>query len=99
MSTRNLRRGLVALLAATLSIGAFHVQAETLRIGYQKYGTLVLLKARGTLEQRLAGQAAGAVAGGNDDSERLGHYLSSRSSTFRERASLSSITGMPSSMW
>ena len=55
MSTRNLRRGLVALLAATLSIGAFHVQAETLRIGYQKYGTLVLLKARGTLEQRLAG--------------------------------------------
>jgi len=56
MSTRNLRRGLVALLAATLSIGAFHVQAETLRIGYQKYGTLVLLKARGTLEQRLAGQ-------------------------------------------
>ncbi len=56
MSTRNLRRGLVALLAATLSIGAFHVHAETLRIGYQKYGTLVLLKARGTLEQRLAGQ-------------------------------------------
>ena len=56
MSTRNLRRGLVALLAATLSFGAFHVQAETLRIGYQKYGTLVLLKARGTLEQRLAGQ-------------------------------------------
>lgn len=27
---------------------------DTLRIGYQKYGTLVLLKARGTLEQRLA---------------------------------------------
>ena len=54
MSTRNLRRGLVALLAATLSIGAFHVQAETLRIGYQKYGTLVILKARGTLDKRLA---------------------------------------------
>jgi sulfonate transport system substrate-binding protein len=30
--------------------------AKTLRIGYQKYGTLVLLKARGTLEKRLAAQ-------------------------------------------
>ena len=29
---------------------------KTLRIGYQKYGTLVLLKARGTLEKRLAAQ-------------------------------------------
>jgi sulfonate transport system substrate-binding protein len=28
--------------------------AKTLRIGYQKYGTLVILKARGTLEKRLA---------------------------------------------
>jgi sulfonate transport system substrate-binding protein len=27
---------------------------ESLRIGYQKYGTLVILKAKGTLEQRLA---------------------------------------------
>ena len=26
------------------------------RIGYQKYGTLVILKARGTLEKRLTGQ-------------------------------------------
>src|SRR5690606_11592962 len=31
-------------------------QESVLRIGYQKYGTLVLLKARGTLEKRLAGQ-------------------------------------------
>lgn len=30
--------------------------AKTLRIGYQKYGTPVLLKARGTLEKRLAAQ-------------------------------------------
>ena len=29
---------------------------KELRIGYQKYGTLVILKARGTLEKRLAGQ-------------------------------------------
>jgi sulfonate transport system substrate-binding protein len=30
--------------------------AKTLRIGYQKYGTLVLLKARGTLEKRVASE-------------------------------------------
>jgi sulfonate transport system substrate-binding protein len=30
--------------------------AKTLRIGYQKYGPLVLVKARGTLEKRLANQ-------------------------------------------
>ena len=41
-----LRRGLVALFAAAVSFGAIvQAQAETLRIGYQKYGTLVLLKA------------------------------------------------------
>ena len=52
MRTVILRRGLVALFAAAVSFGAI-VQAhaaETLRIGYQKYGTLVLLKAKGTLE-------------------------------------------------
>jgi sulfonate transport system substrate-binding protein len=52
-----LRRGLVALFAAAVTLGAIsEAQAETLRIGYQKYGTLVLLKARGTLEKRLAAQ-------------------------------------------
>lgn len=62
MRTNTLRRGLVALLLATATLGAFtYVQAaqaqpEKLRIGYQKYGTLVLLKARGTLEKRLAAQ-------------------------------------------
>ncbi|PRD18304.1 UNVERIFIED_CONTAM: ssuA [Trichonephila clavipes] len=56
MRTITLRRSLVALFAATLTFGAIHVQAETLRIGYQKYGTLVLLKAKGTLEKRLAEQ-------------------------------------------
>ena len=56
-----LRRSLVALFAAAISFGAItQVQAAAqdtvLRIGYQKYGTLVLLKARGTLEKRLAEQ-------------------------------------------
>lgn len=52
-----LRRSLVALFAAAISFGAItQAQAETLRIGYQKYGTLVLLKAKGTLEKRLAEQ-------------------------------------------
>jgi sulfonate transport system substrate-binding protein len=40
-------------LAASLPAGAAPAQQEV-RIGYQKYGTLTLLKGRGTLEQRLA---------------------------------------------
>ena len=57
MRTITLRRSLVALFAAAISFGAItQAQAETLRIGYQKYGTLVLLKAKGTLEKRLAEQ-------------------------------------------
>jgi len=62
MRTNTLRRGLVALFAAAISFGAItQAQAQSkqdkvLRIGYQKYGTLVLLKARGTLEDRLASQ-------------------------------------------
>ncbi|WP_313738373.1 sulfonate ABC transporter substrate-binding protein [Pseudomonas sp.] len=57
MRTVFLRRGLVALFAAAVSFGVItQAQAETLRIGYQKYGTLVLLKAKGSLEKRLAEQ-------------------------------------------
>jgi len=57
MRTITLRRSLVALFAAAISFGAItQAQAETLRIGYQKYGTLVLLKAKGSLEKRLADQ-------------------------------------------
>ncbi|MBD9483514.1 sulfonate ABC transporter substrate-binding protein [Pseudomonas sp. PDM14] len=62
MRTITLRRSLVALLAAAISFGAItQAQAASqdksvLRIGYQKYGTLVLLKAKGTLEKRLAEQ-------------------------------------------
>ncbi|WP_439816889.1 sulfonate ABC transporter substrate-binding protein [Zavarzinia sp. CC-PAN008] len=44
--------GLVAALGTALLAGA--AQAETvLRVGYQKYGTLVLLKERGLLEEKL----------------------------------------------
>lgn len=60
MRTVILRRSLVALFAAAISFGAI-TQAQAaadnnsvLRIGYQKYGTLVLLKANGALEKRLA---------------------------------------------
>lgn len=42
--------GVTALSAAPVAQAADNV----LRIGYQKYGTLILLKARGTLEKRLA---------------------------------------------
>jgi sulfonate transport system substrate-binding protein len=57
MRTITLRRSLAALFAAALAFGAItQAQAETLRIGYQKYGTLVLLKAKGSLEKRLADQ-------------------------------------------
>jgi sulfonate transport system substrate-binding protein len=53
-------RTAIAVLLGTLVVGPFsHGQKSNpannvIRIGYQKYGTLVLLKARGTLEKRLA---------------------------------------------
>lgn len=57
MRTNTLRRSLVALFVAASAFGAItQAQAEELRIGYQKYGTLVLLKASGSLEKRLADQ-------------------------------------------
>jgi len=45
-----------ALAASPAGAQSQTVNAKTLRIGYQKYGTLTLLKARGTLEKRLAPQ-------------------------------------------
>lgn len=44
---------LVGVIGTSFSGTAF-AAGDVLRIGYQKYGTLILLKARGTLEQRLA---------------------------------------------
>jgi sulfonate transport system substrate-binding protein len=56
---RAARRHTLGLLfaAGVMAAGAGSVQAQVrqeVRIGYQKYGTLTLLKGRGTLEQRLA---------------------------------------------
>ncbi len=56
MRVKPLHRRWVAALLLALSLDATVQAAETLRVGYQKYGTLVLLKARGTLEKRLAEQ-------------------------------------------
>jgi len=53
-STRR-RLGLALTLAVGLVAGPALAQTRTeLRIGYQKYGTLTVLKARGDLERRLA---------------------------------------------
>lgn len=43
-------------LAAGQPQGPDESSSRQLRIGYQKYGTLIILKARGTLEKRLAAQ-------------------------------------------
>jgi len=48
-----LRRFFLALACLAASAAA-HAEDRTIRIGYQKYGTLVFEKARGTLEKRLA---------------------------------------------
>ena len=55
------RRALRACAALAFAVGlspaaalAQPAQPHTLRIGFQKYGTLTLLKARGDLERRLA---------------------------------------------
>ncbi|MCO6051872.1 sulfonate ABC transporter substrate-binding protein [Mesorhizobium sp. RP14(2022)] len=52
------RRFFNAALAAALALPLLNAvpalaQNKTIRIGYQKYGTLVLLKGRGTLEEKL----------------------------------------------
>lgn len=56
---RRAKRRTLGLLSAAAAIGSLpHLAAaqskSALRIGFQKYGTLTLLKVRGTLEQRLA---------------------------------------------
>lgn len=50
----SLKRFLPTILAASV-VALIHLpsHADTVRIGYQKYGTLVILKAKGNLEQRL----------------------------------------------
>jgi sulfonate transport system substrate-binding protein len=57
---RTVRRRTLALLVAAALAGsvplALAQDKKVVRIGYQKYGTLTLLKGRGTLEKRLAQQ-------------------------------------------
>ena len=54
---RALLRGLLGLLGAALLAPAAQAQdGKTLRIGFQKYGTLTIVKALGTLDKRLAEQ-------------------------------------------
>ncbi len=59
-SARRRTLGLLAAAAGSLAVGVTglaRAQARpVLRIGYQKYGSLTLLKARGSLEPRLASQ-------------------------------------------
>src|SRR4051794_21640593 len=42
-----------AALAATMTWGSALAAEKTVRVGYQKYGTFLLLKARGLLEKKL----------------------------------------------
>jgi sulfonate transport system substrate-binding protein len=53
-----LRASAAATLGATLGLSGLRTASaqgtKVVRIGYQKYGTFVILKARGTLEKRLA---------------------------------------------
>lgn len=60
MTSRISRRGLISAAAGgALGLASFQVSrparadAKTLRIGFQKYGTLILLKGKGTLEKAL----------------------------------------------
>jgi len=43
----------LSMATALAGVGASHGQDKTVRFGYQKYGKLVLLKSRGTLEEKL----------------------------------------------
>ena len=55
MNLNNFLRIAVAAVTAVLLAGApAQAQDKTVRIGFQKYGKLVLLKAKGTLEAKLA---------------------------------------------
>ena len=55
MTTRRRILGVVLAtsLASVLSFSAAQAQEKTVRIGFQKYGKLVLLKSKGTLEPKL----------------------------------------------
>ncbi|RJE89174.1 sulfonate ABC transporter substrate-binding protein [Paracoccus onubensis] len=47
---------LAGTVAAGMMISAAHAEDKTVRIGFQKYGTLILVKAQGLLEEKLEPQ-------------------------------------------
>jgi sulfonate transport system substrate-binding protein len=47
------RAAAAAALLAAVSVGSAEAADKTVRVGYQKYGTFLLLKARGLLEKKL----------------------------------------------
>src|SRR6266700_2286739 len=51
----------LSMSIALAGVGASYGQDKILRIGFQKYGKLVLLKSRGTLEDKLKGLGYGVV--------------------------------------
>ncbi len=53
MATRRRVLGVVLAASIALSLSAAQAQEKTIRIGFQKYGKLVLLKSKGTLEPKL----------------------------------------------
>jgi sulfonate transport system substrate-binding protein len=52
-SFRRLAGATAIVLAAVIGAGAAQAQDKVVRIGFQKYGKLVLLKSRGSLEEKL----------------------------------------------
>src|SRR5690242_7846807 len=50
---RTITAAVLSLSAVAATVGASYGQDKIVRIGYQKYGKLVVLKGRGTLEQKL----------------------------------------------
>ncbi|MBH0238928.1 sulfonate ABC transporter substrate-binding protein [Methylobrevis albus] len=52
--TRRTFGGIAVSLLATSAAGRAFAQEKVIRIGFQKYGTLVLLKGKGLLEEKLA---------------------------------------------
>src|SRR5215510_12181800 len=50
---RMIAAAMLSLSAVAVTVGASYGQDKVVRIGYQKYGKLVLLKGRGTLEDKL----------------------------------------------
>jgi sulfonate transport system substrate-binding protein len=50
---RTIAAAVLSLSAVAATVGASYGQDKVVRIGYQKYGKLVLLKGRGTLEDKL----------------------------------------------